>query len=223
MNVLSQLRVLQPNEMNACEETGDCCQCGTCCIAYRTIVPSIRGDVESVTMVKQAGEVCPQFDVDSSGNAVCLLQSQKDHPSLSTCRSWRGNLLTDEGNITYFEHMCRATAGWLALPAESAHVDRIVELLEKNAIPQKAITHAQTFATAKPLQIVAQYIRCRKLPQEIMLLLHIPDNLRSMSQSADALAWQIGLGTGHPFYEPFMRICCPWSSSREADVCSTTK
>lgn len=210
MDILSQLRAVQPDEINACENSGNCCQCGTCCVSYRAIVPSVRGDVDSPTTVKQAGDMCPQFDVDARGRAICLLQSQKDHPSLSTCRSWQGNLLTDEEDMTYFEHLCRATAGWLAFPAEAEHVDRIVTLFAKNAIPERAIAHAQILAVAKPLQIAEQYIRCRALPPEIMTLLDIPDNLRSMNQPADALAWQIGLGSGHPFYEPFIRICCPW-------------
>lgn len=220
MNLIGQLRVLQPDEMNACKESGDCCQCGTCCVVYRVIVPSIRGDVESVTTVKQAGDICPQFDIDADGRAICLLQSQKRHASLKTCRSWQGNHLTDEGNMTYFEHFCRATAGWLVFPAEASHVDHIVTLLARNAIPKRAIAHAQILAVAKPLQIAGQYIRCGMLPPEVMTLLDIPDNLRSMNMPAAVLARRIGLGSGHPFYEPFMRICCPWSCDTQSRACS---
>jgi hypothetical protein len=93
-----QLPIISPplasEELEKCQTTGECCQCGMCCIAYSVRgIPSVPGDPDSVTTDKARGERCPQLDFDATGRAICLVQHAKaTNQSLFTCDVWRGNI-----------------------------------------------------------------------------------------------------------------------------------
>ncbi len=82
------------DEIANCAESGECCQCGLCCIVFDVRVPlkNPKGSLFYADRIwSPALKPCHHLEETREGVFRCLLQEEKWHPILADCVEWSGN------------------------------------------------------------------------------------------------------------------------------------
>jgi hypothetical protein len=186
------LPVISAENMQACEEHGECCHCGACCTLFRIpgiprVGPDGPGSVRKffglfvLKSTKRFGERCGHLLETLQGKTSCALHGTKYRPPV--CRQWTGNTVVrkarDEDDVDilamYFLHENALVA--LRNPPNTATVDELRRLCRTGAL--RSLIHWPAVSDAEELHM---FLRRWILELEI-----IDDGLFSIAKVPEAL------------------------------------
>ena len=86
--------VFTPDELMACRDEGECCNCGMCCLAFAHEIPNHTVEVQETLEVvrKDSLAACPWLKDDGTGRFLCGCHDDKYSPAMKACKNWKGNV-----------------------------------------------------------------------------------------------------------------------------------
>lgn len=203
------------DEMAACGEHGDCCQCGLCCVVFYNEVPErVPTRVDEITgmVAKQCMVPCPHLARTNDGRMGCACHEAKDHPKLRQCRDWRGDEFDQYSGTKFWRMHVVAIRKLLMNPGNEDELTDKIWILEKliaKGIFSKELDLGEYwFRQIKPFlkACIKAGEKYGALPHNIFQKMNLQKLIGEILETefAFALMMDLGIDTGNPLHREFI-------------------
>lgn len=179
--------VFTEDETSKCGESGDCAQCGLCCIVFTVSdlpyeIPEAPNQPVTELFEKGGFELCRHMREDLHGRLICACQGMKDHPSLQACRSWNGNE-TNDGASSLTSYDTAVLSFWFHV----IHTDDPEDILAADIMVKRGIAPSRNdivelVSKEELITFLEVVFRCESLPVHILDVMYAGGFFRDVSE-----------------------------------------